>query len=190
MKADKIQMMPIESIKPYYNNPRTHDNLSEIKESIRRVGFRGSIWVDSNNVIIAGHGRYLASIELGMKEIPVSVMDDLTEAEVKYLRIKDNRASEQSDWNYDAYQTELDELRAMDYDVSDIEYDVSGDYIDTDSEPVEVQEDDFNEEEDTNDHGVKPGDVWRLGDHILICGSATSEEDTDRLIERGGGVDG
>lgn len=126
MEPDKIVMMPIEDIQPYYNNPRKHDSISEVKESIRRVGFRGSIWVDRNNVIIAGHGRYMAAKELGMKEVPVSVMDDLTEAEVKYLRIKDNRASEQSDWDYEAYQTELAELRDMDYDVADLEYEVTG----------------------------------------------------------------
>lgn len=184
MKPDTIKMMSIEDIKPYYNNPRRHDNISEVKESIRRVGFRGSIWVDTNNIIIAGHGRFMAAKELGMREVPVSVMDDLTDAEVKYLRIKDNRASEQSDWDYQAYQAELDELREMDYDVSDIEYDLDVETFD--SEPIEVSEDDFDEEEDVNEHGVKQGDCWRLGDHILICGNATSSEDVDKLIERGG----
>lgn len=124
MKPDSIRMMPIGDIQPYSNNPRRHDNISEVKESIRRVGFRGSIWIDANNVIIAGHGRYMAAKELGMKEVPVTVMDDLTEAEVKYLRIKDNRASEQSTWDDDAYLKELDELREMDFDVGDIEMDV------------------------------------------------------------------
>jgi len=182
MKPDTIVMMPIGDILPYSNNPRTHDEISEIKESIRRVGFRGSIWVDANNVIIAGHGRYMAAKELGMKEVPVSIMDDLTEAEVKYLRIKDNRAGEQSDWDYEAYRAELDELRAMDYDVSDIEYDVPDEDYD---EPVEVREDEFDEEE--AQPLVKLGEIWRLGDHILLCGDATKEEDIRRLVQQGGG---
>ena len=181
MKPDTIRMMSIDDITPYYNNPRKHDSISEVKESIRRVGFRGSIWVDANNVIIAGHGRYLAAKELGMDEVPVSVMDDLTEAEVKYLRIKDNRASEQSDWDYDAYLKELDELREMDFDVGDIEMDVGT--IDLDEgEPVQVEEDDFDEEQDVNEHGVKKGDVWQLGDHRLMCGDSTDQKQVKILM--------
>lgn len=183
MKPDTIVMMPIGDILPYSNNPRTHDEISEIKESIRRVGFRGSIWVDANNVIIAGHGRYMAAKELGMKEVPVSVMDDLTEAEVKYLRIKDNRAGEQSDWDYEAYRAELDELRAMDYDVSDIEYDVPDEDYD---EPVEVREDEFDEEEDVNEHGVKQGQIYRCGGHFLMCGDSSIPEDIKALMMGGG----
>lgn len=118
-------MVPIESIRPYDNNPRRHDEISEIVESIQRVGFRGSIWVDKDMEIIAGHGRYLSALQLGMKEVPVTVMDDLTEAEVKYLRIKDNRASEQSTWDEKAYAKELDELRSMDFDTSDIEFEAT-----------------------------------------------------------------
>lgn len=184
-KNDKIVMMPIDSITPYYNNPRKHDSISEVKESIRRVGFRGSIWLDRNNVIIAGHGRYMAAKELGMKEVPVTVMDDLTEAEVKYLRIKDNRASEQSTWDDDAYLKELDELREMDFDVGDIEMDVGT--IDLgDEEPVQVEEDDFDEEQDVNEHGVKKGDVWQLGDHRLMCGSS-ADKDSMLILMAGGG---
>lgn len=181
MKPDSIRMMPIGDIQPYSNNPRRHDNISEVKESIRRVGFRGSIWIDANNVIIAGHGRYMAAKELGMKEVPVTVMDDLTEAEVKYLRIKDNRASEQSTWDDDAYLKELDELREMDFDVGDIEMDVG--MIDLGDEgPVQVEEDDFDEEQDVNEHGVKQGDVWACGSHRLMCGDSTDPEQVKVLL--------
>lgn len=124
MKPDTIVMMSIDDITPYYNNPRRHDNISEVKESIRRVGFRGGIWVDPNHVIIAGHGRFMAAKELGMKEIPVTVISDLSEAEIKYLRIKDNRASDQSSWDEEAYLKEIDELRDMHFDISDIDLDI------------------------------------------------------------------
>lgn len=120
LKPDSIRMMPIGDIVPYENNPRSHDDISEIVESIKRVGFRGSIWLDENNVIIAGHGRYLAAKKLGMKDVPVSIMSDLSEAEVKYLRIKDNRASDSSAWIEELLQTEIMELHDMDFDVSDL----------------------------------------------------------------------
>ena len=95
----------------------------------------------------------MAAKELGMKEVPVSIMEDLSEAEVKYLRIKDNRASEQSDWDYEAYQTEQAELRDMDYDVADLEYDIDIDYG-TEVSADDVAEDDFDETADTNEHNV------------------------------------
>lgn len=120
LKPDSIRMMPIGEIVPYENNPRSHDDISEIVESIKRVGFRGSIWLDENNVIIAGHGRYLAAKKLGMRDVPVSIMSDLSEAEVKYLRIKDNRASDSSAWIEELLQTEIMELHDMDFDVSDL----------------------------------------------------------------------
>ena len=183
MKPDTIKMMSIEDIQPYYNNPRRHDNISEVKESIRRVGFRGSIWVDSNNIIIAGHGRYMAAKELGMKEVPVSVMADLTDAEVKYLRIKDNRASEQSDWDYQAYQAELDELRDMDYDVSDIDYDLDVEVFDSEVEVIEDEAPEVSDKEPV----VKIGEIWRCGKHVLLCGDATNEDEVRRLVKQGGG---
>ena len=173
-------MVPVKNIRPYATNPRKHDEISEIVESIRRVGFRGSIWVDSSMEIIAGHGRYLAVLELGMKEVPVTVMDDLTEAEVKYLRIKDNRASEQSTWDEKAYLMELDALRELDFDVSDIELGeaVEVDDLDkvTEDEPPEIPEEPVSER----------GQIYRLGRHFLMVGDATSAEDVSRLMDKAG----
>lgn len=179
-------MVPVKNIRPYATNPRKHDEISEIVESIRRVGFRGSIWVDSSMEIIAGHGRYLAVLELGMKEVPVTVMDDLTEAEAKYLRIKDNRTSEQSTWDEKAYLIELDALRELDFDVSDIEL----------GEPVEVDDLDKVTEDELPEIPEEPvserGQIYRLGCHFLMVGDATSAEDVYRLMDkagiRGGGV--
>lgn len=178
-------LVPLESIRPYDNNPRRHEDISAIVESIQRVGFRGSIWVDKDMEIIAGHGRYLSALQLGLKEVPVTVMDDLTEAEVKYLRIKDNRASEQSTWDEKAYARELDELRSMDFDVSDIEFEIP----DTRDEMDRVGEDE--PPEIPEEPKSKRGQIYRLGDHVLMVGDATSPEDVYRMmqavgLERGG----
>lgn len=119
-KCDTVIEIPISEIIPYSNNPRTHGSVEVIKESIKKVGFRGAIWLDKDKVIIAGHGRYLAAKELGIKSLPVIFMDDLSEAETKYLRIKDNRASDQSSWDEEAYLREIEELRASSLDISDL----------------------------------------------------------------------
>lgn len=177
-------MVPVKNIRPYATNPRKHDEISEIVESIQRVGFRGSIWVDKDMEIIAGHGRYLAVVQLGIQEVPVTIMDDLTEAEVKYLRIKDNRASEQSSWDEKAYFKELDELRDMDFDISDIEFDIpdTRDELDKvgEDEPPEVPE----------EPKSKRGQIYRLGDHVLMVGDATSAEDVYRLMDKAGLIGG
>lgn len=180
MKPQAPRIVPIGDIRPYHNNPRRHDEISEIVESIRRVGFRGSIWVDKDMEIIAGHGRYLAALEIGLETVPVTIMDDLTDAEVKYLRIKDNRASEQSTWDEKAYLQELADLRDMDFDTSDIEFEASAavdemELIEED-EPPEIPE------EPTSQRGQ----IYRLGNHYLMVGDATSAEDVNVLMEAAG----
>lgn len=130
----------------------------------------------------------MAAKELGYKEVPVIVMDDLTEAEAKYLRIKDNRASDQSTWDEEAYLKELDELRSMDFDVSDIEFE--GAEIITD-ELEQVVEDE--EPEPPEEPKTVRGQIFRLGNHVMMCGDSTDPEDVKRLMdaagipERGGG---
>jgi len=168
-------------VQPYFNNPRAHKDISEVKESIKRVKFRGALWVDANCVIIAGHGRLMAAKELGMKEVPVIIMDDLTEAEAKYLRIKDNRASDQSTWDEEAYLKELEELREMDFDVSDIEFEGATLITDELEQVVEDEEPEPPEEPKT----VR-GQIFRLGEHVMMCGDTTDPDDVRRLMEAAG----
>lgn len=123
----------------------------------------------------------MAAKELGYKEVPVIVMDDLTEAEAKYLRIKDNRASDQSTWDEEAYLKELDELRSMDFDVSDIEFE--GAEIITD-ELEQVVEDE--EPEPPEEPTTVRGQIFRLGNHVMMCGDSTDPEDVKKLMDAAG----
>lgn len=96
MKERKIVQMDINSIIPYENNVKKHDDkqVKKIAESIRKFGWRGNpIIVDENNVIISGHGRRLAALEIGLKKVPVEIASDLTEDEAKALRLADNRVA-------------------------------------------------------------------------------------------------
>lgn len=101
----------IEELIPYENNPRFNDDAVEyVAKSIKEFGFKVPIIIDKNNVIVAGHTRYKASLELGLEEVPTIVADDLTEEQVKAFRLADNKVSEKSSWNFELLDEELEDL--------------------------------------------------------------------------------
>jgi site-specific DNA-methyltransferase (adenine-specific) len=111
MNELKVIYKPLEQIKVYANNPRFNDEAVEyVAKSIKEFGFKVPIIIDKNNVIVAGHTRYKASMELGLNEVPCIVADDLTEEQVKAFRLADNKVSEKSEWNFELLDEELEDL--------------------------------------------------------------------------------
>ena len=111
----------INDLKPYENNPRFNDEAVEyVANSIKEFGFKVPIIIDKSNVIVAGHTRYKASIELGLKEVPCIVADDLTEEQIKAFRLADNKVSEKSQWNFDLLDEELNDI--LDIDMSQFDF--------------------------------------------------------------------
>lgn len=111
----EIKMIKVDDLKPYENNPRFNDEAVEyVAKSIKEFGFKVPIVIDKNGVIVAGHTRYKASMELGLKEVPCIVADDLTDEQVKAFRLADNKVSEQASWNYDLLNIELDDILDLD----------------------------------------------------------------------------
>lgn len=105
-----INMLDIHSIKPYENNPRNHDkNIEELSESIKTFGFKNPILINSDNVIIAGHGRYAAAKKLGLKEVPCIYADDLNEEDCNLFRIVENEASAKANWDIDKLIEEIND---------------------------------------------------------------------------------
>jgi len=105
----------IEDLKPYENNPRFNDDAVEyVAKSIKEFGFKVPMIIDKDNVIVAGHTRYKAAMELGLKEVPCIVADDLTPEQVKAFRLADNKVSDYSIWNNVALLEELDALKDLD----------------------------------------------------------------------------
>ncbi len=117
----KIENINIDELKIYKNNAKNHpqSQIEKIANSIKKFGFKSPIQIDENNVIIAGHGRYQACLQLGIKEIPAIKINDLSENEIKMLRIADNKVAE-SDWDLDMLKKELDELNET-YNLDDFE---------------------------------------------------------------------
>lgn len=107
----KIEYLPIKALKPYEKNTKTHDNtqIANVAESIKQYGFVQPIVVDKSNVVVIGHCRLLAAKQLNMKEVPCVCVEDLTEEQVKALRIVDNKSNE-SPWDFDFLADELAEL--------------------------------------------------------------------------------
>lgn len=120
----EIIQKSINEIIPYENNPRKNEKAVEsVKKSIRRFGFKNPIIVDSEGVIIAGHTRYKASLELGLETVPVIVADDLSPTLVKAYRLADNKTAELAEWDIPLLQFELDALK-LDFDMSDFGFDM------------------------------------------------------------------
>jgi len=107
----------LDDLKPYENNPRFNDDAVEyVAKSIKEFGFKVPIVLDKNNVIVAGHTRYKASIELGLEQVPCIVADDLTEEQVNAFRLADNKVSEKAEWNYELLDEELSNILEINMD--------------------------------------------------------------------------
>lgn len=115
----RIEYIDPDKLVPYENNAKQHpdEQVEHIANSIREFGFRQPIVVDADNVVVIGHGRLLAAKKLGLETVPVVRADDLTEAQVKALRLADNKTNE-SGWDFTALEAELDELSA-EFDMSE-----------------------------------------------------------------------
>ena len=168
--------MNVNDLIPYINNPRINDEAVDVvAASIKEFGFKNPIIIDKGNVIIAGHARLKAAKKLGLKEVPVIRVEDLTDKQIKAFRIADNRTSEFAEWDMELLEIELEGLDDLftGFDVAVFD-DIKG--IDR-----EVEEDDF-DEEPPEEPISKKGDIWLLGRHRLMCGDSTSEEDVVKLM--------
>ena len=112
-------MTSIDKLIPYHNNPRKNQAVDKVASSLSEFGFQQPIVVDKNMVVIVGHTRLLASQKLGFKKVPVFIAD-LSEAKAKAYRIADNRLSEDSDWDYDFLNIEMNMLNEENFDLSQL----------------------------------------------------------------------
>ena len=109
---------------PYINNPRNNDDaVDAVASSIKNFGFKVPIVIDSNNEIINGHTRLKAAKKIGLETVPVIIADDLTSEQVKAFRLADNKVAEIATWDEDALTVELEELKSLDFDMSEFEFD-------------------------------------------------------------------
>ena len=177
MEKLKIEYVDINSIKPYEKNAKLHpkEQIEQIKQSIEMFGMDDpiGIWKDE---IVEGHGRLIACKELGYTEVPIIRLDHLTDEERKAYTLAHNKLTMNSDFDLDILNEELMGFDTI--DMSDFGFDMNFDI----TEP-EVQEDNYDIDENIPEEPKsKPGDVYQLGEHRLMCGDSTKEEDVDKLL--------
>lgn len=181
----QIQYIALKDVIPYANNPRNNDGeaVDKVASSIKEFGFNVPLVLDKDNVIICGHTRYKAAKKLNIDEIPCIYADKLTPAQVKAYRIADNKVSEFSTWNYDMLSIEVEQLQELDFDVDSLgfeNFEIQS-LFDEQEEESEVSEDDY-EIELPKEPKSKLGDIYKLGNHFLMCGDSTDVESVEKLV--------
>lgn len=172
----ELKWEPIKSIRPYEKNPRRNDEaVDAVAASIKEFGWQQPIVVDKDGVIIAGHTRYKAAKKLKCDTVPVVVADDLTEDQVKAYRLADNKTGELAEWDTALLGEELAEL--ADFDMSQFGFDTI-----LQEESREAEEDDY-EVNPPEEPKAKPGDIYQLGRHRLMCGDSTDAESVYQLCQ-------
>jgi hypothetical protein len=188
--ADHVVLTPINNLKAHAQNNRIHNaaSIDKLKVSIATFGFVIPVLAAADGTIIAGHGRVEAAKTLGIANIPVVVVDHLSAAQVRALRIADNKLAELSDWNEAALHIELGELMdlsldgALDFslditglDAAEINIIILGDSDPAPSETLPPAEPD-------TPPVTQQGDLWQLGVHRIFCGDALNAESFDTLL--------
>lgn len=168
----EIIQKSIDLIKPYNLNPKKHPRhqIEKLGEIIKKHGFDVPIVVDSSGTIIKGHARHAAAIHAGLKNVPVIVRNDLTKAQIREARIADNKIAELGEWDVELLEKDMQSA----IDEFGDEFDTEILALDSD-EPQKSVEDIVEPEtpEPPTDPVAKPGDVWLLGSHRLVCGDST-----------------
>lgn len=179
--TDKYEMIDIAELHPYENNARTHSDsqLEAICNSIKEFGFINPVIIDENNMILVGHGRIEASKRLGIKQAPFRRVTNLTDDQKKAYILADNRLSDLGGWDEEMLAQELESISL---DMSAFGFD---DFqIDIDEPEPEIVEDDFDVDNALEmESRVVRGQVWKLGDHRLMCGDSTSDNDIKMLMD-------
>lgn len=183
-KRLEIVYKNLDDLNPYARNPRDNEEaVPDVKKSLRRYGWRVPIVIDKDDVIVAGHTRYLAARELKMKEAPCVIADDLSPKLIREFRLVDNKTAEKAKWNDELLREELlqldtDTMTDFGFEEVMIEEDEdedgsSGSDADSYSAPDEVRV-------------IVRGDLFRLGDHFILCGDGTEERDLRALLSVAG----
>lgn len=182
--------LTLDQLRPNPSNPRVHSKKQtrQIADSIRETTYFSPIAVDEDNMILAGHGRYEAAKILGLKEVPVVRVTGLSPARKRALILADNRIQESARWDRNLLAIEFPELtdllvaEGLDIGITGFsppEIDqIAIDFEDTSSEPA----DHIDQLLDSPAAVSKPDDLWRLGDHALLCGDATNPDNVARLM--------
>lgn len=184
--AERIQLWSLDKLVPYDRNPRTHaaEQVSQIAASIVEFGFLNPILVDTDAGIIAGHGRLQAAKQLGLAQVPVVVLDHLTENQKRAYLIADNKLALNAGWDEELLRAEITALAAEKFDLPLMGFsdDELADLL-ADSNAATGNTDEDAVPEVPVEPVTKTGDVYVLGNHRLLCGDSTVLADVERVLD-------
>ena len=178
---------PVEQLKPYANNPRTHSKkqIRQIADSIREFGWTNPVLVDADGGVIAGHGRIAAAKLLGMTDVPVLRLEHMSEGQRRAYIIADNKLAENAGWDTDLLAIELQGLLdlSIDFDIELTGFETGE--IDVLLTPETASEPEPVPLPETDSPAVsRPGDLWLIGKHRMLCGDALNREDWRMLMDQ------
>ena len=183
--ALKVTWRPLTELKPFETNPRIHppSAIEKLAASIASFGFRVPILLDATDTIIAGHTRLLAARRLDLARVPVIVCGDLSPEQVRALRLADNRTAQESSWEPELLAGEIAavlldcgyELEVCGFDPEELQGDLAA------VGPLEGEAEVLPEV--PTEPVTRPGDLWLLGPHRLLCGDATDAADVSRPMD-------
>lgn len=179
----RMELRKISELHPYEHNAKLHppEQIEKLRRSFREFGMIVPVGIDSQDRVIYGHGRLLAAQAEGWAEIPTVIVEDLTEEQRQAFVHADNLLGE-TGYDKDILRSEIQALQAAGFDVTLVGFDAAGIKLQT----IEAQLAEIQEADDTDanpEPRVKPGDLWQLGDHILMCGDATDTSDMSKLLD-------
>lgn len=198
LKKDKLEIHyfnPLE-LKLNPRNSRTHSKkqLHKIAQSIEKLGFNNPVLVDVDNVIIAGHGRVLAAIELGLTEIPTICLSHMTREQIRAYIIADNKLAEEAGWDNEILKIELSFLMNLEsefefdatitgFDIPQLDLILNPEVIDSSDKVSKADSDtEFLESIIDIPKRVNKGDLWKLEEHLLYCGNSLEEISYKKLL--------
>ena len=181
--ADKLQKWPLERLKAYTRNSRTHSDaqVAKVAASITRFGFTNPILATDDGTIVAGHGRLLAARLLNMPKVPVLVVTGWTEDEIRAYVIADNQIALEAGWDDEILRLELGDLRDKGFDLGLTGFDTDALASLLDMRPDGAVDPDEAPDVPANPVAIR-GDLWALGRHRLLCGDSMSADDVALLM--------
>ena len=186
MQDIELHHWPVGKLIPYGRNPRKNDHVIEqMAGAIQEFGFRIPIIAKSTGEVVDGHLRLKAALHLGLETVPVVLADDLTPMQIKAFRILANRSATWADWDEDLLRLELEELQLDDFDLSltGFDDDEIAELLAGQETTIEGNTDEDAAPEVPVTPVSKPGDVWIMGKHRLLCGDSTDATSFTRLMD-------
>jgi DNA modification methylase len=180
----KIQFVKTSDLIPYAKNSRTHstEQVTQIAGSIREFGFTNPVLIDSENGIIAGHGRVMAAEKLSMEEVPCLRITHLTELQKRAYIIADNRLALNAGWDAEMLKIELTDLKEENFNIDLVGF-TEEELAELLAEPQSEGQTDEDEVPEIPETPISvPGDVWVMGSHRVMCGSSLDEDQVEKLM--------